>query len=70
MPEGLRNLGAFCLRYSSQTSAYSLLLTDHYPYAAPVLRDRPMEPVRRTPLPMLLLPPPPPAPEPMPGVIF
>jgi hypothetical protein len=72
MPEGLRNLGAFCLRYSSQTTAYSLLLTDRYPYAAPVLRDRPQEPERRTPLPMLLLPPPPPPvePMPMPGVPF
>ena len=39
MPEGMRNLGASCLRYSAQTYAYSLLLTDRYPYAAPVLRD-------------------------------
>ena len=36
MPRGLRNLGAFCLRYAAQTSAYSfLLLTDRYPYAGP-----------------------------------
>jgi len=41
MPEGLRNLGAACLRYSAQTYAYLLLLTDRYPYAAPVLRPRP-----------------------------
>ncbi len=68
MPEGLRNLGASCLRYNSQTSAYSLLLTGRYPYAAPVLQDRP--PARRTPLPMLLLPPPAPPAEPMPGVSF
>jgi len=40
MPEGLRNLGAACLRYSAQTSAYLLLLTDRYPYAAPVLEGR------------------------------
>jgi hypothetical protein len=39
MPEGLRNLGVTCLRYSAQTYAYSLLVTGRYPYAAPVLRD-------------------------------
>jgi uncharacterized protein DUF4389 len=32
MPEGLRNLGAFAQRYSGQTNAYFLLLTDRYPY--------------------------------------
>ncbi|HUG64972.1 MAG TPA: DUF4389 domain-containing protein [Gaiellaceae bacterium] len=40
MPEGMRNLGASCLRYSGQTYAYALLLTSRYPYAAPVLRER------------------------------
>jgi len=40
MPEGLRNLGASCLRYSAQTYAYLLLLTDRYPYASPVLAGR------------------------------
>ena len=40
MPEGLRNLGASCLRYSAQTLAYLLLLTDRYPYASPVLEGR------------------------------
>ena len=44
MPEGLRNLGAACLRYGAQTYAYLLLLTDRYPYSAPVLRDRPATP--------------------------
>ena len=39
MPEGLRNLGASCLRYSAQTYAYALLLTNRYPYSAPVLRE-------------------------------
>jgi len=39
MPDGLRNLGAMCLRYSAQTYAYLLLLTDRYPYAAPVLAE-------------------------------
>jgi hypothetical protein len=37
MPAGLRDLGAACIRYSSQTSAYLALLTERYPYAAPVL---------------------------------
>jgi Domain of unknown function (DUF4389) len=40
MPEGLRNLGATCLRYSAQTYAYLWLLTDRYPYSAPVLEGR------------------------------
>ena len=44
MPEGLRNLGAACLRYTAQTYAYVFLLTDRYPYAAPVLDERPEEP--------------------------
>jgi hypothetical protein len=35
MPRGLRNLGAYALRYTAQTYAYTLLLTDHYPYAGP-----------------------------------
>jgi Domain of unknown function (DUF4389) len=39
MPDGLRNLGASCLRYSAQTYAYALLVTDRYPYASPVLRE-------------------------------
>ena len=41
MPEGLRNLGAACLRYEAQTYGYFSMLTDRYPYAAPVLRGRP-----------------------------
>ena len=44
MPEGFRNLGASCLRYSAQTAAYLLLVTDRYPYAAPVLREADLEP--------------------------
>jgi hypothetical protein len=36
MPRGLRNLGAFVLRYGAQTTAFGhLLLTDRYPYAGP-----------------------------------
>ncbi len=45
VPEGLRNLGAACIRYQEQTSAYLLLLTDRYPYAAPVLEAGRPEPV-------------------------
>ncbi len=44
MPEGMRNLGASCLRYSAQTYAYALLVTDRYPYGAPVLRGSSREP--------------------------
>jgi Domain of unknown function (DUF4389) len=39
--DGLRNLGAVCIRYSAQTNAYVFLLTERYPYAAPVLREKP-----------------------------
>lgn len=39
IPEGMRNLGASCLRYSAQTYAYSLLVTSRYPYGAPILRE-------------------------------
>lgn len=41
MPEGLRNLGAACLRYSAQATSYLFLLTDRYPYAAPILVEAP-----------------------------
>lgn len=72
MPEGLRNLGALCIRYNAQTYAYTFLVTDRYPYASPVLRDRPPQLRRRVPLPMLLvptLPPPEPPPGTIPGVV-
>jgi Domain of unknown function (DUF4389) len=39
MPRGLRNLGAFALRYVSQTHAYVLLLTSAYPYSGPCLEE-------------------------------
>jgi hypothetical protein len=39
-PEGLRNLGAACLRYSAQAYAYLFLLTPQYPFASPVLEER------------------------------
>jgi hypothetical protein len=35
MPEGLRNLGAYCLRYIAQAYGYVYLLTDGYPFAGP-----------------------------------
>jgi hypothetical protein len=35
VPEGLRNLGAYVLRYSAQFYAYLYLLTDSYPYSGP-----------------------------------
>jgi 2-(1,2-epoxy-1,2-dihydrophenyl)acetyl-CoA isomerase len=34
MPKGMRDLGAYCLRYAAQTNAYLLLLTDAYPSLA------------------------------------
>jgi hypothetical protein len=45
MPEGMRNLGVACLRYSGQTYAYALFVTGRYPYAALVLREREAEPI-------------------------
>lgn len=41
MPLGLRNLGAYALRYSAQAYAYVLLLTDAYPYSGPCLEQPP-----------------------------
>lgn len=35
MPEGLRDAGAYALRYTAQVSGYLLLLTDIYPYSGP-----------------------------------
>jgi hypothetical protein len=35
MPHGYRNLGAWALRYTAETDAYFLLLTDVYPYSGP-----------------------------------
>ncbi|HTA36514.1 MAG TPA: DUF4389 domain-containing protein [Solirubrobacteraceae bacterium] len=39
MPRGLRNAGAFALRYQAQTIGYLLLLSDAYPYGGPVRDD-------------------------------
>jgi Domain of unknown function (DUF4389) len=35
MPDGLRNLGAYVLRYGAQTGAYFYVLTERYPDAGP-----------------------------------
>lgn len=35
MPDGLRNLGAYALRYGGQTNSYLFLLTSRYPDAGP-----------------------------------
>ena len=35
MPRGLQRLGVFSLRYTGQLMAYTLLLTDRYPYGGP-----------------------------------
>ncbi len=37
MPRGLRNLGAYALRYQGQVNAYLYLLTARYPFSGPVL---------------------------------
>jgi len=34
MPEGLENLGVYCLRWETQTRAYTMLLTGRYPSLA------------------------------------
>jgi Domain of unknown function (DUF4389) len=70
MPEGLRNLGAACLRYSAQTYAYLFLLTDRYPYSAPVLEGRRPAVDDESPAPPAPPPPPyspPPSPQPATG---
>lgn len=43
MPDGLRDLGAVCVRYLAQTNAYGFVVTDRYPYASPAL-DAPAAP--------------------------
>jgi hypothetical protein len=35
MPQSLRNLGAYALRYTAEADGYLLLLTDRYPYSGP-----------------------------------
>jgi len=55
MPLGLRNAGAYALRYSSQANAYFLLVTGAYPYSGPCHEVAPSLPV--------------PAPDPLPGPV-
>ncbi len=49
MPEGLRDLNLYALRYSAQSSAYLLLVTERYPdadaFAPPVPASAPPHPV-------------------------
>jgi hypothetical protein len=52
-PKGLRNLGAFQLRYLAQVTGYVFLLTDRYPYSGPTAGGQ-----------LTLTPPPPPPPPP------
>jgi Domain of unknown function (DUF4389) len=44
MPEGLRNLSLWALRYNAQLYAYSVFVTDRYPYAGPVVAFAPPTP--------------------------
>jgi hypothetical protein len=41
MPRALRNAGAHALRYNAQTQAYTLLLTDRYPFSGPTASWQP-----------------------------
>ncbi len=41
MPPGLRNAGAFALRYMSQANAYLALVSPAYPYSGPCLEQAP-----------------------------
>ena len=46
VPEGLRNLGIFCLRFQQQNYAYLFVITDRYPSFAYETPDpEPLEPV-------------------------
>lgn len=42
-PWGLRNLSAYAVRYQSQYSAYTLLLTDRYPHSSPLEGSEPSQ---------------------------
>jgi hypothetical protein len=41
MPEGLRDLNLYALRYGAQTGGYALLITDRYPDADPFVEPAP-----------------------------
>jgi hypothetical protein len=36
MPDGMRNLGAYVLRYAAQTSSFFYVLTERYPDSGPL----------------------------------
>lgn len=57
MPLGLRNLGAYALRYHAQTYAYVFLVTGAYPYSGPYLERAPAPATDAE----VVAPPPPPA---------
>ena len=60
MPRGLRNLGAYALRYIAQVNAYGLLLlTSRYPYAGPPASGDSLGVEEPPPPPVPLVPPPP-----------
>jgi hypothetical protein len=46
MPQGLRNLGVFALRYQAQVNGYVLLLTDSYPFSGPSLEQLSAQPAQ------------------------
>jgi Domain of unknown function (DUF4389) len=52
MPEGMRNLGAACLRYAAQTYGYFMLVTSRYPYGGPILHAPEQAPQEAAPMPM------------------
>ena len=41
MPEGLRNILAFTIRYGAQINSYAWLVTPRYPYSGPGRREEP-----------------------------
>jgi hypothetical protein len=49
MPHGLRNLGAYAIRYQGQVAAYFYVVTPRYPFSGPVLG----RPPQHEPLPLL-----------------
>jgi hypothetical protein len=49
MPRSLREAQAYALRYSAQSSAYLLLITDRYPYSGPALGSPEPEPAPEPP---------------------
>jgi hypothetical protein len=54
MPTGLRNVGAWALRYEAQVNGFLYLLTDRYPYSGPESGEpepEPGEPEALEPLP-------------------